>query len=98
MTLRLLELIIGMKEGVESEGVESKIFLCSLRGSAASHQSFASEVTYLVHVDCLYLIKRMVIDFCWRFNWTVGSSINVLSDLILFQYQTAIKYTINLNY
>ena len=80
---------MGMKEGVES-----KIFLCYLRSSGASHQSFASEVTYLVHVDCLYLIKQMVIGFCWRFNWTMGSSINVLSDLILFKYQTARKYTI----
>ena len=59
---------------------------------------FASKVAYLVRVDCLYLIKPMVIGFCWRCNWTVGSSINVLTDLILFRYQTAIKYTINFNY
>ena len=31
-------------------------------------------------------------------NWIVGSSINVLTDLILFRYQTTIKYTINFNY
>ena len=59
---------------------------------------FASEVAYLVRVDCLYLIKPMVFGFCCRCNWTVGSSINVLTDLILFRYQTAIKYTINFNY
>ena len=51
----------------------------------------ASEVAYLVQVDCLYLIKPMVVGFCWRCNWTLGSSINVLTDLILFRYQTAIK-------
>ena len=43
---------------------------------------FASEVVYLVRIDCLYLIKPMVVGFCWRCNWTVGSSINVLTDLI----------------
>ena len=59
---------------------------------------FASEVAYLVRVDCLYLIKPMVVGFCSRCNWIVGSSINVLTDLILFRYQTAIKYTINFNY
>ena len=47
---------------------------------------FASEVAYLVGVDCLYLTKPMVIGFCWRGNWTVGSSINVLTDFILFSY------------
>ena len=40
---------------------------------------FTSKVPYLVRVDCLYLIKRMVVGFCWRCNWTVGSSINVLT-------------------
>ena len=59
---------------------------------------FASEVAYLVRVDCLYLIKPMVVGFCWRCNWTVGSSINVLTNLIFFRYQTAIKYTINFDY
>ena len=59
---------------------------------------FASEMAYLVRVDCLYLIKAMVVGFCWRCNWTVESSINVLTDLILFRYQTAIKDTINFNY
>ena len=58
---------------------------------------FASEVAYLVRVDCLYLIKPMVVGFCSRCNWIVGSSINVLTDLILFRSQTVIKYTINLN-
>ena len=48
-------------------------------------------MAYLVRVDCLYLIKAMVVGFCWRCNWTFGSSINVLTDLILFRYQTAIK-------
>ena len=57
-----------------------------------------SEVAYLLRVDCLYLIKPMVVGFCRRCNWTVGSSINVLTDLILFRYQTAIKYKINFNY
>ena len=51
----------------------------------------AKEVAYLVRVDCLYLIKPVVVGFCWRCNWIFGSSINVLSDLILFRYQTAIK-------
>ena len=36
--------------------------------------------------------------FCSRSNWIVGSSINILTDLILFHYQTAIKYTINFSY
>ena len=68
------------------------------RSSGTFHQSFTSEVAYLVRVDCLYLTKPMVVGFCWRSNWTVGSSINVLTDLILFRYKTAIKYTINFNY
>ena len=38
----------------------------------------ASEVAYLVRVDCLYLIKLMVVGFCSRCDWIVGSSINVL--------------------
>ena len=52
---------------------------------------FPSEVAHLVRVDCLYLIKPMVVGFCWRCNWTLASSVNVLTDLILFRYQTAIK-------
>ena len=28
-------------------------------------------------------------------NWIIGSSVNVLTDLTIFRYQTAIKYTIN---
>ena len=28
-------------------------------------------------------------------NWIIGSSVNVLNDLTIFRYQTAIKYTIN---
>ena len=28
-------------------------------------------------------------------NWTVGNSIIVLTDMIIFRYQTAIKYTIH---
>ena len=36
--------------------------------------------------------------FYSRCNWIVDSSINILTDLILFHYQTAIKYTINFNY
>ena len=52
---------------------------------------FPSEVAYLVSVDCLYLIKPMVVGFCGRCNWTLASSINVLTDFILFRYQTAIK-------
>ena len=50
-----------------------------------------------MRVDCLYLIKPMVVGFCSRCNWIVGSSINVLTDLILFRSQTVIKYTINFN-
>ena len=93
MNLRLLVLIRGMREGVES-----KIFLCYPRGSGTSHQSFASEVAYLVNLGCLYLIKPIVVGFCWRCNWTVSSSINVLTDLILLRYQTTMKCTINFNY
>ena len=52
---------------------------------------FASEVAYLVRVECFYLIKPMVVGFCGRCNWTVDSSINVLTDTILFRYQTAIS-------
>ena len=59
---------------------------------------FASEVAYLVLVDCLYLIKPMVVGFFWRCNLTVGRSINVLTDFILFRYQTAIKQTLNFNH
>ena len=93
MNLRFLVLIRGMRKGDEL-----KTFLCYSRGSGISHQSFASEVAYLVLVVCLYLIKPMVVRFCWRCNWTVGSSINLLTDLILFRYKTAIKNTINFNY
>ena len=93
MNLRFLVLIRGMR----NEG-ELKIFLCYSRGSGISHQYFASEVAYLVRVDSLYVIKPMVVGFFWRCNWTVGSSINVLTDLILFRYKTARKYTINFNY
>ena len=57
-----------------------------------------SEGAYLVHLNCLYLIKLMVVGFCSRSNWTVGSSIKAITDLILFHYQTATKYTINFNY
>ena len=59
---------------------------------------FANEVPCLVRLDCLYLIKPMVVGFCSRCNWIVCSSTNVLTDLILFRYQTAIKYTINFSY
>ena len=83
--------------GMRAEG-ESKIFLCYPSGSELPISLFASEVAYLVRVDCLYLTKPMVVGFCWGYNWIVGSSINVLTDLILFRYQTAIKYTINFNY
>ena len=86
MNLRFLVLIKEMREGGES-----KIFLCYPRGSGTSHQSFVSEVAYLVRVECLYLIKTMVFRFCWKCNWTVGSSINVLTDLILFRYQPTIN-------
>ena len=58
----------------------------------------ASEAGYLVGVECLYLVKPVVVDFCWRCNWTIGSSINVLTDLILFRYQTAIKYKTHFKY
>ena len=58
----------------------------------------ASKVAYLVRVGCSYLIKPMVVGFCLRCNWTVGISINVLTDLVFIHYQTALKYTINYNY
>ena len=93
MNLRLLVLIKGMRDGGEL-----KILLCYPRGSAISHQSVASKVAHLVPMDCLYPIKPMVVGFCWRCSCTVGSSINVLTDLILFRYNTAMKYTINFNY
>ena len=51
----------------------------------------ASEVAYLVRLECFYLIKPMAVGFCGRCNWTVDSSINVLTDFILFRYQTAIS-------
>ena len=47
-----------------------------------------------MRMDCLYLIEPMVVGFCWRCNWKVGSSINVLTDLVLFRCQTAIKQLI----
>ena len=59
---------------------------------------FASEVAYLVREDCLYLIKPMVVGFCLRCNWIAGSSITALTNLVLFRYQIAIKYTIYFNY
>ena len=93
MNLRFLVLFSGMKEGGEWT-----IFLCYPRGSGTFYQSFASELAYLVSMDFLYLIKPMVAGFFWRYNWTVGSSINVLTDLILFRYQTTIKYTISFHY
>ena len=80
------------------DGSESKIFLCHDRDSGTSYQSFASEFVYLMRVDCLYVIKPIVGGFCWRGNRAVGSSINVLTDLILFSYQIAVKYTINFDY
>ena len=89
MNLRFLVLTRGMRYRGEL-----KILLCYPRGSGISHQSFASEVAQ-VRVDCLYLIKPMAVGFCWSCNWAVGGSINVLTDLILFRYKTAIKYTIN---
>ena len=77
----------------------SRRFSCVIPGVQEFFISlFVSEVAYLVHVDSLYLIKPMVVGFCWRCNWTMGSSINVLTDLILFRYQTAMKYIINFNY
>ena len=46
------------------EGGELKFFLCYPRGSETSHQTFASEVAYLVRMECLYMIKPMVVGFC----------------------------------
>ena len=40
----------------------------------------ANKVGYLVRVECLYLIKPVGVGFCWRCNWTVASSINVLAN------------------
>ena len=76
----------------------SRRFSCATQGIREVPISLlGGEVAYLVRVDCLYLIKPMVVGFCSRCNWIVGSSINVLTDLILFRSQTVIKYTINLN-
>ena len=86
-------LIRGMREGGES-----KISCVTPGIQELPINLVASEVVYLVCVDSLYLIKPMVVGFCWRWNWIVGSSINVLIDLILFRCQIAIKYTINFNY
>ena len=47
----------------------------------------ASEVAYLVRLDFIYLIKPLVVGFYWRCNWTVGRSINVLTNVILFRHQ-----------
>ena len=77
----------------------SQRFSCVTPGvQEISISLFASEVVYLVCVDCLYLIKPMMVGFCWRCNWTMGSSINVLTDFILFWYQATIKYTINFSH
>ena len=95
MNLRFLVLIRGMRE----EG-ESEIFLCYPSGSETSHQSFRERGgVFRANISkYLHLIKPMVVGFCWRCNWIVGSSIKVLTDLILFSYQTAIKYRINFDY
>ena len=42
------------------EGGESNISLCYARGSGASRQFF-HEVVYVVCVECLYMIKPMVV-------------------------------------
>ena len=47
----------------------SRRFSCVNPGVGKLHISlFASEVAYLVRMDCLYLIKPMVVGFCWRLN------------------------------
>ena len=56
---------------------------------------FVSKVACLLRVEYLHLIKLMVVGFCCQGNWAMGSSINVLADLILFRYQTTLKYTIH---
>ena len=77
----------------------SRRFSCATQGIREVPISLlGGEVAYLVRVDCLYLIKPMVVGFCSRCNWIVGSSTTVLTDLILFRYQIAIKYTIYFNY
>ena len=35
-----------------------------------------------MRMGCLYLIKPTVVGFCLRYNWIMGSRINVLTDLI----------------
>ena len=61
----------------------SRRFSCATQGIREVPISLlGGEVTYLVRVDCLYLIKPMVVGFCSRCNWIVGSGINVLTDLI----------------
>ena len=48
------------------EESESKIFLCYPGVWELPISLFASEMVYLVLVECLYLIKPMVVDFRWR--------------------------------
>ena len=93
MSLRFLVLIREMREGGES-----KIFLSYSRDLGTSLQSFRDQ-------GAVFSARGLFISdetnggwFFWRCNWIVGSSVNVLTDLILFRYQTAIKYTINFNY
>ena len=80
------------------DGSESKFSCVTPEIQERLISLFASEFMYLMRVDCLYVIKPIVGGFSWRGNRAVGSSINVLTDLILFPYQIAVKYTINFNY
>ena len=75
MNLTFLFLIRGMGREV------SRRFSCVNPGvRELPINLFVSEVAYLVRVNCLYLIKPMVVGFCWKCNWRVGSCINVLID------------------
>ena len=86
MNLKFLVLIRKTREGVNRRFSSVTLGIRKLPISL-----FASEVVHLVRVDCLYLIKPMALGFCWRCDWNLGSSVNVLTDLILFRYQTNIK-------
>ena len=59
MNLRFLVLIRGMRE----EG-DLKIFSCYPKDCELPVSYFASDVAYLGHVECLYLIMPMVVGFC----------------------------------
>ena len=68
VNLRFLVLIKGMREGGEP-----KIFLCYPRSSGTSYQSFCKWGGVLS--ACLYLIKLIIVGFCWRLMLLVVMSV-----------------------